>query len=606
MKHVKFSKAACARLYPLLLAFCALVQSSKARTIYVDNSLAGDCSGTYSVTNRACNGSDGDAFDTLTEAASSAIAGDTVLIRAGTYNERLIPASSGTATAYITFENYQSETVMIVTGSSIAIDISGKSYIIIDGLNVDDSRWLEARNSHYNIIRNNTFTDSLATGTTGNLRFISSHYNKILNNVISNGNDNLLLIDSSHNLVEGNSITEGGHSVWGIRCGNYNVIRGNFFSNSQQKVGEVYDCGEDTYHVPNAFDSTKHNLIEDNEFALTAPASLPERLSQGNGIQYSGQQGIIRRNIFYRARGPALGMQRYSDEALYNNDNRVYNNVFYQNTCGGVGLSRGIQNNLFKNNILYSNEQCGGGGNTQILYRSSFPASNVFQTNNILGSAPGQLVIDNEFDGEYTLAAFSQSHPDEFVANLEVDPGFVDADVYDFNLVSSSSMIDAGAFLTTTVGAGSGTIMRVADASYFYDGFDIPGETGDVVQLEGQSATATILEIDYGGNTLTLSTSLSWSDGQGLGLAYNGSAPDIGAHEFDGPTNGIIYVDGVNGDDSQGNGSEARPYKTIQKALNEANENDTIIVLAGNYPENITLSKQVTVEAQGGLVRIGQ
>jgi len=68
----------------------------------------------------------------------------------------------------------------------------------------------------------------------------------------------------------------------------------------------------------------------------------------------------------------------------------------------------------------------------------------------------------------------------------------------------------------------------------------------------------------------------------------------------------VIYVDGVNGSDSNGNGTDTSPYRTVAKALEQAVAGDKIVILAGNYPENITLSKQVTVEAQGGLVRIGQ
>jgi len=67
-----------------------------------------------------------------------------------------------------------------------------------------------------------------------------------------------------------------------------------------------------------------------------------------------------------------------------------------------------------------------------------------------------------------------------------------------------------------------------------------------------------------------------------------------------------IYVDGVNGDDLLGTGTEADAYKTVQKALEVASNGDKIIILAGTYPENITMNKQVTIEAQNGLVIIGQ
>ena len=67
----------------------------------------------------------------------------------------------------------------------------------------------------------------------------------------------------------------------------------------------------------------------------------------------------------------------------------------------------------------------------------------------------------------------------------------------------------------------------------------------------------------------------------------------------------IVYVDGVSGNDSSGNGNLATPFRTVQKALQVACCGIKIIILAGDYPENITMNKQVTIEAQGGLVRIG-
>jgi hypothetical protein len=73
--------------------------------------------------------------------------------------------------------------------------------------------------------------------------------------------------------------------------------------------------------------------------------------------------------------------------------------------------------------------------------------------------------------------------------------------------------------------------MQVDNAGYFYDGFDIPGEVGDLIQLSGQTQTARIVEIDYATNTLTLDRALTWMAGQGVSLAYSGNAPDIGASE---------------------------------------------------------------------------
>lgn len=514
----------------LSIGLILAASTTSAATIYVDGQLSGDCNGTYSVATRDGSGSDGDAYNTLAEAASIATAGDTVLIRGGTYNQQLRPAHSGTVSGYITFRRYANETVTISLGEAIAIDISDRDYIILDGLTVDESRWLEAENAHHNIIRNCTFTNSWATGTTGNVRFISSNHNRIINNVMDDGNDNLILIDSDHNLVQGNTITEGRHSLWGIRCGNYNVIRDNYFSNTQQKIGEVYDCGDDTSAVPHLFDSTKHNLIEDNEFAKT---SSYYATTGANGIQYAGQNGIVRRNVFHNC-GVGLGMQVYADEALYVEHNRVYHNVFYDNTCGGIAVLDRQQDDVFKNNILYWNKgisgNCSGTGPAQVVYRGDIQGY-TFVNNNIFNQTAGERVIHEEFGAGGILSWFQRNYPNVYADNVEVKPGFVDAAGGDFSLADTSPMIDAGAFLTHAAGAGSGTVVPVLDAGYFYDGFGIDGEVGDLIRLEGQDVLLRITAVHYTANTLTLNASISWTAGQGIALAYSGDAPDIGAYE---------------------------------------------------------------------------
>ena len=58
---------------------------------------------------------------TIQEAAERARAGDTVLVRGGTYRETIKPANSGTASARITFAPYNGETVTVSGGSASAM-----------------------------------------------------------------------------------------------------------------------------------------------------------------------------------------------------------------------------------------------------------------------------------------------------------------------------------------------------------------------------------------------------------------------------------------------------------------------------------------------------
>src|SRR3989338_7316508 len=79
------------------------------RTIFVDNSLSGDCVGNYNIATRRCDGGDGDAFNTLQEAANNVSAGETVLVRGGTYApttfQFILINKQGTFIQKITFHN---------------------------------------------------------------------------------------------------------------------------------------------------------------------------------------------------------------------------------------------------------------------------------------------------------------------------------------------------------------------------------------------------------------------------------------------------------------------------------------------------------------------
>jgi hypothetical protein len=115
--------------------------------------------------------------------------------------------------------------------------------------------------------------------------------------------------------------------------------------------------------------------------------------------------------------------------------------------------------------------------------------------------------------------------------NLQEDPLFVTEVNFDFNLKQGSPMIDKGAFLTKTTGSGRGNQMQVEDVRYFYDGYDIEGEQGDIIQLKN-GGTARIISINYSTNTIILDRKLSWKPEQGISLVYSGEAPDIGAFEY--------------------------------------------------------------------------
>jgi len=524
------------------------VAEAAGPVIYVDPQLS-DGTRTYDAASRKATGGSARAVPTLLAAAQEATPGMTVLLRAGSYAETLAPRASGTKGQPITYKPFPGETATI-TGEDLdpAIDLSERSYIVVEGLRVTNVvAWLRARNAHQNVIRNNTFTRALARGSRAGVKLIDATHNRIVENVIDDGNDNLSLIHSDRNLVEGNKMTRARHNLWAILCGSFNVIRNNSFHNEYQKMGQITDCEGVPSDAPRLVDATRHNLVEGNTLAYT-PSSGGS--SPYAGIQYAAQDGILRRNAFFETVGPGLDLTIYSDEALYNTGNHVFHNVFHRTRFAGISVSheqgRAFSGNVFKNNVLAGSsfERNDGRWNWYAELENK-PVQVMlgrlegvrFESNAIFGGVPnapytvvlGRRDSDDNPPGR-PLSAWQNSEARVFVGNLDVDPGFRDAARHDFSLRPESPLVDAGAFLTRTTAAGSGTTLPVQDAGYFFDGFEIEGQAGDLVRLEG-GESARVTRVDYASRTLVLDRALTWTAGQGVALDFNGKAPDIGAVE---------------------------------------------------------------------------
>ncbi|MBI5547883.1 MAG: right-handed parallel beta-helix repeat-containing protein, partial [Deltaproteobacteria bacterium] len=245
------------------------------RSLYVDPSLAVAHCDTYSVAVRACGSGDATAFQTFSAVGTTPGPGDTVFLRQGTYSETLAPETSGTEGMPITYRNQPGEEAILTGALSPAVDLSDRSFMVIEGLVVSDvRRWLHALRAHDVVLRGNTFrraNDSGGSAKTG-LFFQEATHNRILGNTIEDTTqDNLALIKSDGNLVQGNTFRKAAHTLWTIKCGNQNVLRGNFFHNEVQKIGEIYDCdGVGFDHEFTLSNATRRNLVEENDFAYTA------------------------------------------------------------------------------------------------------------------------------------------------------------------------------------------------------------------------------------------------------------------------------------------------------------------------------------------------
>ncbi len=514
--------------------------------VFVDGSTAS--SATYDPATRSATGGTFASYNTLAGAAGVP-AGTTVLVRAGTYAQALAPASSGTAMAPIVFRAYGSEAPIITGAFDPAINLTGRSYIMIDGLTVQDvTGWLRGTDVYNCEIRRCTFLRATATGTRGAIALGKSRWNRIVRNRIEDGNDNLGLYLSDDNLIEGNAIRQGRHTLWRIVGGSRNIVRNNYFRNTTQKIGECFDFegGVSWLPEPEVYDVTKDNVIEASVFDTTGSSG---NASPFAGIQYAAQRGIIRHNVFYDCVGPGLSLTLYANEARYNTDNRIYGNVFTRIGNGGIDISGSTSYTFggqrLKNNVLYKciYDQTDfrwtwyaelDGKPVQVLTgrQSGF----LFERNVIFGNAVGDTYTitygsrtSTSNPPQSNLAWWEANWPALFFDNREFDPMFANAAGNDFTLSAGSPAIDAGAFLTTTASAGSGTSMPVADATWFTGGNGLVA--GDEIQLDGQTATARVTAVNPATNVLTLEAPLSWTAGAGVARKYRGARPDIGAFE---------------------------------------------------------------------------
>jgi hypothetical protein len=302
---------------------------------------------------------------------------------------------------------------------------------------------------------------------------------------------------------------------------------------------------------------------------------------------------IIRRNRIFENAENAVDLKGtcrilVEDNLIYgntgNNDGSVEINECsgeLDDRCGGVAIMRGTgtssRDNVIRRNVIFDNMSgIHSSDATWRVYNNTLVANNRdytgpnsdFVTTDkplFVGLAGGGMLknnlIGNHRDAETYVHPgtdidgnlYFSSIVEEPVFAVGVDPWtatsfeewqaqgldlgsaviqfpFADATGQDFRLATGSEPVDRAIPLTTTVGAGSGTEVPVADAGYFVDGYGVT--TGDRIVI-GHGAPVTITAIDYDANVLTVDGSVTWEDGDGVQLEFAGSATDVGALELE-------------------------------------------------------------------------
>jgi len=495
--------------------------------------------------NDSNNGSELRPWKTITKANAALVAGDTVYIKAGTYaGQYVAPANSGTPGNRITYFNYGIDAVA-VSNSTEALYLNGKSYITVWNIKFSNcDRFLKMFNaSTHNIIAYCDFdqvrnrSDWSGSSITGNSTHNWLHHCRFSKyGEIISGDDRACVLDigteenssdaSRYNLIEDSVLFHGGHHVLGVYS-KYNTIRRNYFHNDAWLYGNA-DRGWAYYGDRNVYfaglePATGQNLFENNRLGYTADP--PDQVGVTNFLLVQSKN-IVRFNSFYHSikSGLALGLtSSYVSDIVYN---KIYNNTLFHGGLYGDNIDEDaalylvnyhathvIQNNAFKNNLMYKN---------WIPY--GFDGS----------AASGDQIWAGNYDGD--------SSGDPLFVNASETPGDpMDSALPDLSLQSGSPCRNAGTYLTQASGSGASSLtLVVGDAGYFQDGTWGPPDAGiqpDWIAIGTVTNVVQVASINYATNTITLASPMTWANNAPVWLykdssgraVLTGAAPNIGA-----------------------------------------------------------------------------
>lgn len=310
---------------------------------------------------------------TISRALAKAGMSGEVIVRAGTYKERLNVSNSGTAAAYFWLHSYPGETVVLdASGLGIGkwspfVNISG-SYVKFDGFQATNSGGDGidvADQASYVQIINNVIHDSQTQGLA-----IGGKYHLIQNNDV--------YFNSAKNKGNPNTGWDQGMSITGNNSDTHIMVVGN-------KVHENW--GEGIGTILGGGTNIANNIVYDNFSVEIYASDAPNVTVSGNFIYNTGNPSFL--NGGKRSVGIGVAVERAG--------NNVSGGVYINNI--DVGSSRGflfwdesgyapLTNALIANNTFVNETEAG------IEIDASRPGnSNVTLVNNLayntVGGSPG-------------------------------------------------------------------------------------------------------------------------------------------------------------------------------------------------------------------------
>ena len=369
--------------------------------------------------NDANQGTEAQAWLTIQKAANTLVAGDTVFIKAGTYNERIIVQNSGTADNYIVFLNYQNDTV-IIDGTGISwggawnglFDLSDKSYIEIKGLQIKNADYagIWAENSNYILIKENYTYNTFSSG----IGIWNCSYVQVENNEVelacNDGEQECITIANSHhcnvlknNVHDNGAGTEGGEGI-DVKAGSHDVnVYQNEVHHLNNRLGIYADAWDTLTYNINIYQNIVHHCTETGLAVASESGGLIENVNIFNNIIYFNQYGGIElgswSDIGFTGKKPIEHI-------------KIINNTCYKNGAYNDGWGFGIvidnpdaKDVVIRNNICSENsaqiaiQQIDSGGlvDHNLLYGNNTASGTVYGTDSITENPLFQDTVNFDF-----------------------------------------------------------------------------------------------------------------------------------------------------------------------------------------------------------------
>jgi Right handed beta helix region len=435
---------------------------------------------------------------TVQHAADTVLAGGTVNVRDGVYEELVTMKASGNASdGFITFRSYPGETAILdathltPTGRQAIVTVHNQNYIRIEGLEIRNFHTAEHRlsplgisvigsGSHIELLKNNvhhieqTFEgrDGPGHGANGfGIAVYGTDAKTPITDLIIDGNEvHHLKTGSSESLVVNGNVTNFritnnvvhdnnniGIDVIGfehtapdpaVDQARDGLVSGNLVYNVHSRGNPAYQNEENSdgiYVDGGTRILIERNVMHDDDFGIELASEHKDRATS---------YITARNNLIYHCHTAGVSIGGYAPERGHTDHSTVINNTLYENDTSGTGsgefqMQWNMADNIFANNIVYAGDHCLIAINKSKIDKEH-PA--VAIDHNLYYCASGAKA------STWSEAAGTVTGFDKYVESTGsdthskfLDPHFADA-TKDFHLQSDSPALAAGTVDAAPVG----------------------------------------------------------------------------------------------------------------------------------------------------------